>query len=138
MLNKVIIGGRLTADPEIRYTQNQTPVANMSIACEEDYAPEGQERGVSFIPIVAWGKRAEFAEKYMKKGRAFTIVGRLRIRQWTDQDGNKRRSTEVIAENIYFADSKRDDDQTGDLKKPEFNEIQDDYSEYADEGDLPF
>ena len=108
MLNRIILMGRLTRDPELRRTQNGTAVVSFSIACDRDYAAQGAERETDFIDIVAWRGTAEFVEKYFSKGRMIVVGGRLQIRNWQDKEGNKRRSAEVVADNVYFGDSKRD------------------------------
>ena len=108
MLNRIVLMGRLTRDPELRRTQSGTAVVSFSIACDRDYAAQGAERETDFIDIVAWRGTAEFVEKYFGKGRMIVVAGRLQIRNWEDKDGNKRRSAEVVADNVYFGDSKRD------------------------------
>ena len=108
MLNHITICGRLTRDPELRRTGNGTAVASFSIACDRDFKSDGGERATDFVDIVAWRNTAEFVSKYFTKGRMAIISGRLQIRDWTDKDGNKRRSAEVLAENVYFGDSKQD------------------------------
>ena len=110
MLNHIVVMGRLTKDPELRRTQNGTAVTSFSLACDRDYKPEGGERETDFLDIVAWRSTAEFVQKYFSKGRMAVVAGRLQIRPWTDKDGNKRRSAEIVAENVYFGDSKRDGD----------------------------
>jgi single-strand DNA-binding protein len=110
MLNNITIMGRLTRDPELRRTQNGIAVTSFSIACDRDYKPENGERETDFIDCVAWRGTAEFVQKYFAKGRMAVVSGRLQIRPWTDKDGNKRRSAEIVAENVYFGDSKRDGD----------------------------
>lgn len=108
MLNHITICGRLTRDPELRRTGNGTAVASFSIACDRDFKSDGGERATDFVDIVAWRNTAEFVSKYFTKGRMAIISGRLQIRDWTDKDGNKRRSAEVLAESVYFGDSKQD------------------------------
>lgn len=108
MLNRIVLMGRLTRDPELRRTQSGTAVVSFSIACDRDYAAQGAERETDFIDIVAWRGTAEFVEKYFSKGRMIVVGGRLQIRNWQDKEGNKRRSAEVVADNVYFGDSKRD------------------------------
>ena len=108
MLNKVFIMGRLTRDPELRRTQNGTPVTSFSLAVDRDFKSQGGEKETDFIDVVAWRSTAEFVAKYFTKGRMAIVEGRLQIRDWTDKDGGKRRSAEVVAENVYFGDSKRD------------------------------
>ena len=109
MLNQINIMGRLTKDPELRRTQNGIPVVSFSIAVDRDYSKNNEEKQTDFIDIVAWRSTAEFVNKYFTKGRTAVVSGRLQIRDWTDRDGNKRRNAEVVAENVYFGDSKRDD-----------------------------
>ena len=108
MLNKIILMGRLTHDPELRRTQNGTAVTGFSLAVERDFKDEDGKRATDFIDIVAWRNTAEFVSKYFTKGRMAVVSGRLQIRNWTDKEGNKRRSAEVVADNVYFGDSKRD------------------------------
>ena len=110
MLNHIVVMGRLTADPELRRTQNGTAVASFTIAVDRDFKAENGERETDFIPCVAWRGTAEFVQKYFSKGRMAVVSGRLQIRPWTDKDGNKRRSAEVVADSVYFGDSKRDGD----------------------------
>lgn len=106
MLNHIVLMGRLTRDPELRYTQSQTPVASFSIAVDRDFG-RGEEKQTDFIDIVAWRQTAEFVSKYFQKGSMVAVSGRLQIRDWTDREGGKRRSAEVVAENVYFGESKR-------------------------------
>ena len=106
-MNKVILMGRLTRDPEVRYSQSATPVAvaRFSLAVNRRFKREG-EPDADFIDCVAFGKQGEFVEKYWKKGQMVAIVGRLQVRPWTDNEGNKRRSTEVVVEETHFAESR--------------------------------
>ena len=107
-MNKVILMGRLTRDPEVRYTQNtNTLVASFSIAVNRRFTRQGEERQADFFNIVAWNKTGEFCSKYFKKGQQVGIIGRLQTRTWDDQNGTKHYITEVVAEEAYFADSKR-------------------------------
>ena len=109
MLNHITIMGRLTRDPELRRTGSGIAVASFSLAVDRDYSPkDGGERETDFIDCVAWRQTGEFVSKYFTKGRMAVVSGRLQIRGWTDKDGNKRRSAEVVADNVYFGDSKRD------------------------------
>lgn len=108
MLNRITIMGRLTRDPELRNTPTGTPVTNFAIACDRDYTPSSGQKETDFIEVVAWRNTAEFASKYFSKGRMAVIEGRLQMREWKDKDGNNRKVAEVVAENIYFGDSKRD------------------------------
>ena len=110
MLNHIVLMGRLTRDPELRRTGTGTPVAAFTLAVDRDFGNnrETGERETDFIDIVAWRGTAEFVSKYFAKGRMAVVSGRLQIRNWNDKDGNKRRSAEVVADNVYFGDSKRD------------------------------
>ena len=110
MLNHIIIMGRLTRDPELRRTGSGIAVASFTVAVDRDFsAKDGGERETDFIDCVAWRQTGEFVSKYFQKGRMAVVSGRLQIRSWTDKDGNKRRTAEVVADNVYFGDSKRDD-----------------------------
>ena len=114
MLNRIIIMGRLTRDPELRHTQSGTPVVSFSLAVDRDFkSRENGERQTDFIDVVAWRQTGEFVSKYFAKGRMAVVEGRLQIRDWTDKEGNKRRSAEVVADNVYFGDSKREGDSGG-------------------------
>jgi single-strand DNA-binding protein len=109
MLNHITLMGRLTRDPELRFTQSGTPVASFTLAVDRDFSSrDGGERQTDFIDIVAWRQTGEFVSKYFAKGSMAVVSGRLQIRDWQDKDGNKRRSAEVVAENVYFGESKRD------------------------------
>ena len=111
MLNHIVIMGRLTRDPELRRTGSGVAVTSFSLAVDRDFAPkDGGERETDFIDCVAWRQTGEFVSKYFTKGRMAVVSGRLQIRSWTDKDGNKRRTAEVVADNVYFGDSKRDND----------------------------
>ena len=107
MLNKCIISGRLTRDPELRKTTTGTSVCSFSVAVDEDYKSESGERKTTFIDCVAWRGCGEFVSKWFGKGDPIIVDGRLQLRDWTDRDGNKRRSAEIVAENVYFAGSKK-------------------------------
>lgn len=107
-LNKIFIMGRMTADPELRRTPAGVAVTSFSLAVDRDFKGQNGEKETDFIEVVAWRNTAEFVAKYFAKGRAAVVEGRLQIRDWVDKDGNKRRSAEVIADNVYFADSKRE------------------------------
>lgn len=132
MLNHITLMGRLTRDPELRSTQTGTPVASFSIAVDRDFK-EGGETKTDFIDIVAWRATAEFVSKYFKKGTLTAISGRLQIRDWTDKEGGKRRSAEVIADNAYFAESrKQESSEPSTSLNGGFTELGE------DDGDLPF
>ena len=110
-MNKVILMGRLTRDPEVRYTQtNNTMVASFSLAVNRRFVREGEDRQADFISIVAWSKLGEFCSKYFKKGQQVGIIGRIQTRTWDDDQGQKHYVTEVVAEEAYFADGKRESD----------------------------
>ena len=111
MLNHIVIMGRLTRDPELRRTGSGVAVASFTVAVDRDFGSrEGGEKETDFIDCVAWRQTGEFVSKYFTKGRMAVVSGRLQIRNWTDKEGNKRRTAEVIADNVYFGDSKRDGD----------------------------
>lgn len=108
MLNHITLMGRLTRDVELRRTNSGVSVASFNIAVDRDYKPEGGEKETDFIDIVAWRSTAEFVEKYFSKGRMAVVSGRLQIRNWTDKEGNKRKTAEVLADHVYFGDSKKE------------------------------
>ena len=116
MLNKIFIMGRLTRDPELRRTQSGTAVTSFSLAVDRDYKSQSGEKETDFIDVVAWRSTAEFVSKYFTKGSMAVVSGRLQIRDWTDREGGKRRSAEVVADNVYFGESKRRDG--GDTSRP--------------------
>ena len=133
MLNKIVLMGRLTRDPELRRTQSGTAVASFTLAVDRDYKPQDGERETDFIDIVAWRGTGEFVSKYFSKGRMAVVEGRLQVRDWKDKDGAKRRSTEVIADNVYFGDSKRSESDTPAEPSGEFQELPEE-----EKGELPF
>ena len=140
MLNKIFLMGRLTRDPELRRTQTGTPVASFSLAVDRDFKDKATgERSTDFIDVVAWRQTAEFVSRYFTKGRMAVVEGRLQIRDWTDKDGGKRRSAEVIADGIYFAGAKaappsEGNADEGTLPPPPAGDLQD----LDDDGPLPF
>ena len=141
MLNKIIIMGRLTIDPELRRTGSGTAVTSFSLACDRDFKSQSGDKETDFIEVVAWKNTAEFVSKYFSKGRMAVVEGRLQIRDWTDKSGNKRTTAEVVAENVYFADSKRS--ESNDNQKENFNalsgRVSDDFVPASEEdGELPF
>lgn len=147
MLNKIFIMGRLTRDPELRRTQNGTPVVSFALAVDRDYKNADGTKETDFIEVVAWRTTAEFVSKYFAKGRMAVVEGRLQIRDWQDKDGNKRRSAEVIADNVYFGDSKKDGGDYGGTpaggckaagKAADVEPDAGDFAEVEDEEDLPF
>ena len=133
MLNSVIIMGRLTRDPELRRTQGGTAVTSFTMAVDRDFKSQSGEKETDFIDVVAWRNTGEFAAKYLAKGRMAAVEGRIQVRDWQDKDGNRRKSVEVVADNVYFADSKRD-------SKPQDSRTVDDqeFDEIEDDGDFPF
>ena len=121
MLNHIVLMGRLTRDPELRRTSSGIAVASFTLAVDRDFANSGTgERETDFIDIVAWRNTAEFVSKYFVKGRMAVVSGRLQIRNWNDKDGNKRRSAEIVADNVYFGDSKRDSGADGGYTAPSY------------------
>lgn len=145
MLNRCIVQGRLTADPILRHTQTGTAAASFTLAIDRDFKDKATgEKATDFIGVVAWRNTAEFVSRYFTKGRMAVVEGRLQIREWTDKEGNKRRTAEVVADNVYFGDSKRDGDsgyqggysfggyQAPEQPTNEFQELQD------EDGELPF
>ena len=107
-MNKAVLMGRLTKDPELRYTStNNTAVCSFTLAVDRRFTKQGEEKQADFIPIVAWSKQAEFCSKYLQKGRQVAVVGRIQTRSWDNAEGKKQYATEVIAEEVYFADSKK-------------------------------
>lgn len=134
MLNKVFIMGRLCKDPELRHTQSGTAVASFSLAVDRDFRDKQTgEKTTDFIDCVAWRGTAEFVSRFFSRGRMAVVVGSLQIRAWEDKEGNKRRTAEVIAESVYFGDSKRDADPLDKLADdaapvtyPDFSEVEDD------------
>lgn len=113
MLNHIVLMGRLTRDPEFRHTGSGISVASFTLAVDRDYKSQNGEKECDFIDIVAWRNTAEFVSKYFTKGSMAVVSGRLQIRSWTDKEGGKRRSAEVVADNVYFGSSKRDSGSSG-------------------------
>ena len=131
MLNKCFLLGRLTKDPEIRRTNGGTAVTSFTLAVDRDFKTNG-EKETDFIEVVAWRNTAEFVSKYFSKGRMAIVEGRLQIRDWTDKNGNKRRTAEVVADNVYFGDSKKENKQEPEYKQADLAEISE------EDGELPF
>ena len=141
MLNKIIIMGRLTRDPELRRTGSGTAVTSFSLACDRDFKSQSGDKETDFIEVIAWKNTAEFVSKYFSKGRMAVVEGRLQIRDWTDKTGNKRTTAEVVADNVYFADSKRS--ESNDNQRENFNalsgRLSDDFVPISEEdGEIPF
>lgn len=130
MLSRAIMMGRLCADPELKHTQTQVTVCSFRIAVDRDYSKNG-EKETDFFDVVAWRATAEFICKYFTKGRMIVVDGRMQTRPWTDQDGNKRVTTELVADNAYFGDSKRDADNGGQPATGGYSESAGGYGGYS-------
>lgn len=130
MLNHIVLMGRLCADPELRRTNSGTPVTSFTLAVGRDFKSQSGEKEADFVPVIAWRNTAEFVSKYFTKGRMAVVDGRLQMRNWTDKGGHKRTTAEVVAENVYFGDTKREDSRS--QEEPEYAEIKE------EDGDLPF
>ena len=137
MLNKIFIMGRLTKDPELRRTQNGTAVCSVSVAVERDGKGANGEKETDFIDVVAWKTTAEFLSKHFGKGKMVIIGGTLQMRDWTDRDGNKRRSAEVVARDVYFAEPKQKAEQKTEQKTETYAGAEG-FEEVEDDDDLPF
>lgn len=159
MMNKIFLQGRLTADPELRHTQSGIAVASFTLAVDRDFKnKETGEKTADFINIVAWRQTGEFVSRYFSKGRMAIVEGRLQIRSYTDKEGNRRTAADVVADNVYFGDSRRDGDNAGgttNYAQPSHNSYggspyaapsggytpappADQFSELSDDGELPF
>ena len=147
MLNRIIIMGRLARDPELRRTQSGVPVASFRLAVDRDFKDKSTgERSTDWIDVVAWRATAEFVSRFFTKGRMAVVEGRLQMRDWTDKDGNKRVAAEVVADNVYFGDSKRDSQSGGDYAPPAYGSPAESYTapasggfaEIEEDGELPF
>lgn len=132
MLNKVIIQGRLVADPELRHTQQGTPVANVRMAVDRDFKRPDGGRDVDFFPVIAWRGGAEFLVKYFRKGQLACVEGRLQARDYTDSSGVRRFVTEIVADNLYFCGGKKESGTAASYGEPAG------FSELEDDGELPF
>lgn len=146
MLNHIVIMGRLARDPELRRTQTGTPVASFRLAVERDFKDKASgERITDWIDVTAWSYTADFVSKYFTKGRMAVVSGRLQTQEWTDRDGNKRRSVGVVADSVYWGDARRDGDgQSAAAPAPGYQtpayQPQQDFIELPDDGsgNLPF
>lgn len=141
MLNQVSIMGRLTRAPELRHTQAGMPVAAFTLAVERDFKDGNGDKQTDFIDIVAWRQTGEFVSKYFTKGQMAAVSGRLQIREWTDREGSKRRSAEVIADHVYFAESKRSRENIQDDSTQGYDsdaQRLSDIPPYENDGELPF
>ena len=139
MLNHIALAGRLARDPELRHTQTGTAVASFSLAVDRDFKDKATgEKATDFIDVVAWRNTAEFVSRYFSKGRMAVVEGRLQIREWTDKEGNKRRTAEVVADNVYFGDSKREVDQSCAQQAENISQDSEQFAEIDSDGPLPF
>ena len=121
MLNKAILMGRLVADPELRRTPNNNSVTSFTLAVNRSFTRQGEQPQTDFIDIVAWGKTAEFVSRYFVKGQQVAVAGRIQTRTWEDKQGNKRKSVEVVAEEVHFAEPKRDSQPRNDAPRGGFD-----------------
>lgn len=137
-LNRICLMGRLTRDPELRRTGNGTAVTSFTIAVDRDFKSQDGEKETDFIDIVAWRTTAEFASKYFSKGRMAVVTGRLQLRDWTDKEGNKRRTAEIVADNVYFGDSKKPEGIDSAQAENAAEGTCGGFAEAEDDGDLPF
>lgn len=146
MLNQAVIMGRLCADPELRRTQNGSAVVSFTLAVDRDFANQDGSRDTDFIPVVGWRNTAEFVSKWFTKGSMAIVTGRIQVRDYTDREGNKRRTTEIVADKIHFGESKRNRDEA-DYAEAERAGKKGNYTPAAapvsvfdedDDGDLPF
>lgn len=150
MLNHITIMGRLTRDPELRHTQTGTSISSFTLAVDRDFTSrDSGEKQTDFIDVVAWRQTADFVGRFFAKGAMAVVSGRLQIRDWQDKEGNKRRSAEVVAENVYFGESKKSRDTNSDYARPSESSFRGSYenssprpSAFAelddDDGELPF
>lgn len=141
MLNKVILMGRFTRDPELRSTPQGISTCSFSIAVDRNFVRQGEERKADFINCVAWRQTAEFISKYFKKGSMVALEGSIQTRTWDDQDGKKRYATDVVVSQVYFAESKRDSQSTGEdsfSQALDFGSLPEPISPMGTDDDLPF
>lgn len=140
MLNKIILMGRLGRDPEVRYTQSGTPMASFSLAVDRDFVDQATgRRPTDWIEVAAWNAKAKFVQQYFRKGQLAVVEGRLQIRDWTDKEGAKRRTAEVVADQIYFAGAKTAPPSEGNANERSLPEPPaQEFAEQDDEGELPF
>lgn len=138
-MNKAILMGRLTKDPELRYTStNNTAVCSFTLAIDRRFSRQGEEKQTDFIPVVAWSKLAEFCGKYFQKGRQVAVIGRIQTRTWDDNEGKKHYVTEVVAEEAYFADSRRNDGTSPRTPADNLGDQADGFYPIQDDDELPF
>ena len=137
-MNKVILMGRLTKDPEMRYTNSNMAVCNFTLAVSRGFAKQGEESQADFIPIVTFDKTAEFCSKYFVKGQQVAVVGKIQVRSWDDNEGKKRYTTEVIANETFFADTKRSDGPTKPQGQQQPAQSSDGFYPLEEDDELPF
>lgn len=140
-MNTICLMGRMTADPELRSTQTGVSVTGFTLAVDRDYTPKGQEKQADFIPVVAWRQTAEFVCKYFRKGQRAALTGSLQTRSYTDRDGNKRTAYEVVAEHVYFAESKKEGGAPSvsySEQVPQSSTSAEDFEVIPDEDSVPF
>ena len=147
-LNKIFLIGNMVADPELKQTPNGVPVTSFRIAVNRKFARQGEQQQTDFFDVVCWRQQAEFVCKWFSKGQMCALTGRLQIRDWTDREGGKRRSAEVVADNVYFTESKKSRESSGFAPAEKKNDFESGYtapvsgSDFAeldeDDGDLPF
>lgn len=123
MLNRAIIMGRITRDPELKYTQSQIPVISFSVAVDRDFVKQGEQREADFINVTAWRSTAEFIAKWFQKGSMIVVDGKLQTRKWEDKHAQKRTEVEIVADNVYFGESKRSDNTAGTATAPAYQEL---------------
>ena len=133
MLNKITVMGRMVRDPELRRTKSGAAVASFAIACGRDFKSDSGEREADFFDCVAWRSTAEYVSKYFTKGRMAVVAGRLQTREWTDKNGNKRKATEIVAESVYYGDSKREE-----ASQQSYAAMQEPFAELPDNDEIPF
>ena len=139
MLNSVCLMGRLTADPELKSTQSGVSVCNFRIAVDRTYTPKGQEKQTDFINIVTWRSTAEFVSRYFRKGQLVAVQGSIQTSQYTDRDGNKRTTFDVVADNVFFAEKKAESGETKQGAGYDHSpDIQGDFEEIVGNDELPF
>jgi len=145
MLNVAVLMGRLTAEPELKHTQNNVSVTSFTLAVERSYQKQGQEKQADFIDCVAWRGTAEFVCKYFRKGQLAAVQGSIQTRSYTDKDGNKRKSFEIVADNVHFAEPKRDNNTSNNYPVPQnstpdadYSTGNDDFEKMPTDDDLPF
>lgn len=125
MLNHIVLMGRLTGDPELRHTGTGVAVASFTLACDRDFKDKDGTKETDFVDVVVWRNTAEFVCKHFTKGRMAVVIGRLQVRNWTDKEGNKRRSAEIAADNVYFGDSKKEGDSFSSFGAPPLDPLSD-------------